>query len=162
MCCTWAVLTLSALVQPGLGEETSIFGDWTIRCAAPNDCVASTQASGRTDATVYTFDMRLHRTGANDVPIAVLFQFGNARPGDGSAIILAVENGPAFRFEAESGYVRDGAAYRLRESDRSAALVDALARETALYITFINPQLRETGLAFPLEGASAVIKRLLD
>ncbi len=146
---------LHLTLPPAKAQDARAFKDWVVVCETATTCTAVTTANGRTDTLSYTFNLMLRRAANEANPVKVLLTFTNAEPQSGSPFIFEVDDGRAFRFEAGTGYTRVGADYELTDLDQASELVDSLRQGDSLYITFVNPQLRETGLGFSLAGVTA-------
>ena len=138
------------------------YGDWNVSCTNADNCIASTRATGRTDALPYTFELRILRHGSPVEGLEVVFRFEQASPGETSPIILAIEDGPSFRFEPQSDYMADGDVYRLAPGPKVDKLTEGLVEGNKMYVTFVNPQLRETWVEMSLKGAREAIADILE
>ncbi|MBZ0215350.1 MAG: hypothetical protein K8F25_02255, partial [Fimbriimonadaceae bacterium] len=92
--------------------------------------------------------------------LQILLNFGDVEPARHSPMIFQIDDGPSFRFDPEDGYEQVAADYKLTDPAQASLMIDAMSSGQALYITFVSPKLRETGLAFSLKGAPASLQRM--
>lgn len=159
ICLTFLLAASFILLRPGpipvFAQDARTFKDWAVVCETAAICTALTSKSGRTDSETYSFKLMLRRDWNEGSTIKVRLQFSNAEPRNGSPFIFEVDDGRAFRFEDGAGYQRAGKDFELVDQEQANLLINTLRQGDRLYITFINPQARETGLGFSLAGVTA-------
>ena len=151
------IVMLLVLIVPDLasGQAQRTLRDWQVNCDQAGKCSAETSATGRTDAVTYRFTLVFSREN-RDAAWRVVIRMQGAQPARTSALILQIDDGSHFRFRPDE-IIREGREYELTGAPKIDALMTAFQDGNRLWLTFHNPRIRETGLAFSLSGVVASI-----
>ncbi len=151
-----AILGTITVPGPSYGQAERSLRDWRASCDRDGVCSAETTATGRTDAITYRFTL-IFRREAKDTPWRVAIRMVDAQPAPSSAFILQIDDGADFRFEPDQIVQTINGEYELTGGAKIDALMAAFRDGNNLWLTFHDPRIRETGLAFSLSGVVASI-----
>ncbi len=159
LCFVVACLTIVAVLWqpvPSVAQAQRVLRDWQVSCNPQKECNAETTATGRTDAVTYRFTLVFGRASST-APWRILIRMNGAEPAPTSPFIFQIDAGAHFRFEPDEIRANDRQDYELLNDTKVEDLIAAFRQGDNLWLTFHDPRIRETGLAFSLSGVVASI-----